>query len=102
MPAAVQDIAVGNPDGVHQQLVAHRASVDEPVLLIRLAARRCRKPNPTGNLDRAGVMFNRDGAHEEILAENLSQPSFLHALLRRLHIQQHALAAAKPETYIET
>ena len=58
MPAVIQHIAIGDPHRVHQQSVAYAASVDEPVLLIRLGPRSGRQADPATELHRSRVMLH--------------------------------------------
>ena len=46
MAAAIHDVLVSEPGGIHQQPVAHHAAIDEKVLAIRLRARLRRHSDP--------------------------------------------------------
>ena len=98
VPAVVEHVAVAEPYGACEQLVAHAPAVDEPELLVGLRARGGRQGYPTRELHRAGGVVDGNEARDELLSQHLGEALLARGLARRRRrIEQDALAASKTE-----
>ena len=76
MAAAIDDVLVTEPRGVHQQPVAHHPAVDEQVLPIRLRARLRRHADPALQSQALMLMLHMQRVGDEVRADQSRDARF--------------------------
>jgi len=100
--AVIQHVPVREPDGVHQQPIAHAAAVDEPELLVRLRARARRQAGPSGQHDGPRRVPQRDRGGGKVLPEYLLEAREIGSrATHRRSIEEHPRAVAQAKAHVE-
>ena len=101
--AVIQDIVIGLPDGVGDDLVAHNAPVDVEVLQVGLAARKRRQADPAPQAQSRRALLQRQRVFQKGGAADQADAAALFQLARRgAQIAHHALVVAQAEMHVES
>ena len=99
----VEHVAVCPPHGMVDEVVAHRAPVDEEILHVPLAAGEGRQTDPSRQEEILPLLVDPEGLFSERPANERGQALFpLHRAVRRLHAENRAAVVAERQANVES